>query len=51
MQESTLTDPALFIDNDAMHDRDLPGRPPEGKRCHPQPDPKRFTQADAMPGG
>jgi len=48
MQEAVLTDPALLLDQDAVHDRDLPGRATEAERGHPQPDPKSFRKRDTV---
>ena len=38
VQEAPLRDPAPLVHQDAVHHGDLPGRPAEGERRHPQPD-------------
>src|SRR3954453_697068 len=48
MQEPVLADPFLLVDDDPVHDRDLPGRTAEAKHGHAQPDPKGFTERDAV---
>jgi len=40
MQETGLTDPSLFVDDDAVHDRDLARRPAERERRHAKPNPQ-----------
>ena len=40
VQEPALRNPALLLDQDPVHHGDLPGRPPETERRHPQPDPE-----------
>ena len=46
MQEAPLGDPALLLDHDAMHHRDLAGRAAEAQERDPQPDPQRRAQRD-----
>ena len=48
MQKPALGDPVLFLDQDAVHHRDLPGRAAETQYGDPQPDPKGFAEADAV---
>ena len=48
MQEPALGDPVLFLDQDAVHHRDLPGRAAEAEHGDPQPDPEGFTETDAV---
>src|SRR5262245_1748886 len=48
MQETRLVDPFLFVNDDAMHQRDLPGRSAEIDATDLQPDQKSF--AEARPG-
>ena len=48
VQEPVLADPALLLDQDAVHDRDLPGRAAEGERGDAQPRPAT-PRAKAMP--
>ena len=48
MQKPALRDPVLFLDQDAVHHRDLPGRAAETQHGDPQPDPEGFTEADAV---
>ena len=50
MQEPALGDPLLLLDQDAVHDCDLPRGPAEGEQRHPQPDPERLSEADAVTG-
>jgi hypothetical protein len=42
MQKPVLGDPPLLINENAVHDRDLPGRAAEAERRHTQPDPERL---------
>src|SRR4051794_22788357 len=49
MQEPRLANPALLVDDDAVHDGDLPGRAAEGERGYAQPDPERLAEGDAVP--
>ena len=46
MQESLLTDPFQFIDQQAVHHRDLPGRPAKAEEADFQPDKKGPIEAD-----
>ena len=48
MQKSVLTDPLLFLDKDAMHQRDLTGRSAEGKKSDPSPYPHCFGKRNAV---
>src|SRR3954452_1835043 len=48
MQKPVLADPFLLVDNDPVHDRDLTGWAAKTERGHAQPDPKRFTERDAV---
>ena len=48
VQEARLADPALFLDDDAVHHRDLPGRAAEAERRDPQPDSEGVAEADAV---
>ena len=48
VQEPRLADPPLLVDEDAVHDRDLPGRPAERQRRDPEPDPHRLGERDAV---
>src|ERR1700730_12728853 len=49
MEEPTFRNPALLIDNDAVHDRDLPGGAAKAEERHACPDPERLTERDAVP--
>ena len=40
MQEAVLADPALLLDDDAVHDRDLAGGAAEAEQRDAQPDPE-----------
>lgn len=44
VQESLLADPALLVDQDALHDRDLAGRTTEGLQRDGEPDLGGVTQ-------
>jgi hypothetical protein len=44
MQESGFRNPALFFDQDAMHDGDLARRPAEAEHGDPRPDLERLAQ-------
>jgi hypothetical protein len=46
VQEALLADPALLLDQDAVHHRDLPRGAAEGQRRHPH----RLGERDAMRG-
>ena len=48
VQESLFADPALLLDQDAMHHRDLPGRPAEAKRSDPRPGPRRLGERNRV---
>ena len=50
VQEPRLADPFLFVDDDAVHHRDLPGRAAEAQGGDPQPDPEGVNEADAVSG-
>jgi hypothetical protein len=50
MQKPALGNPALLLDQDAVHDRDLSGRAAKTQQRHPQPDPERLAEADAVTG-
>ena len=49
LQETLLADPLLLLDDDAVHDRDLPGRAAEGQRGDPRPYLHRLAERHAMP--
>jgi len=46
VQEPLLADPASFVDEFAMHDRDLPGGPAKGAQGDPEPRARRFTEGN-----
>ena len=48
VQKPLLGDPALLLDQDAVHHRDLPGGAAEAQRRDAHPGPERLAQADAM---
>jgi hypothetical protein len=48
VEEPGLADPVLFVDDDAVHHRDLSGWAAEGQRGDAQPDAQRFAERDAM---
>ncbi len=48
VQEPVLAEPALLLDEDAMHHGDLPGRPAEGERGDPRPHPYGLGEGDAV---
>ena len=48
MQEPLLGDPALLLDEDAVHHRDLAGRAAEAQRRNPHPRPERLAQGHAV---
>ena len=50
VQEAPLAEPALLLDQDAVHHRDLAGRAAEAQRGDPQPDPHRLGERDAVGG-
>ena len=45
MQKALLRDPPPLIDEQAMHERDLAGRPAEGQDADPAPEGERFGKA------
>ena len=51
VQEPVLADPALLLDEDAVHDGDLPGRAAEGERGDARPHPHGVAEGDAVRGG
>src|SRR2546429_9742894 len=48
MQKTAFGNPVLFLDQDAVHHRDLPCRAAKAQHRDPQPDPESLTEADAM---
>jgi hypothetical protein len=50
MEEPGFTDPALLLDEDAMHHGDLPGRAAEAERRDACPDPRRLVEGHAVIG-
>ncbi len=48
MQKARLADPFLFVDDDAVHHRDLPRRTAEGERGDTEPHPERLGKRDAV---
>ena len=48
MQKPRFADPFLLVDDDPVHDRDLPGRTAETERGHAQPDAEGFSERDAV---
>ena len=52
VQESRLADPALLLDEDAMHHRDLPGGPAEAQRGDSSPRSRwlREVRRHGLPG-
>ena len=44
VQEPALGDPALLVDEDAVHHRDLAGRPAEREHGDAQPHPERLAK-------
>src|SRR5262249_18909870 len=48
VQESLLRYPALFLDEDAVHDSNLPGRSTKAQRRNPQPRPEGLAQCHAV---
>ena len=51
VEETALVDPAMLIHQFAMHQRDLPGRPPERQDADAGPDTDRLLQRGAEKGG
>ena len=47
VQEPLFADPALLVDHEAVHQRDLPRRPAEAEASHLEPEARRFAEADA----
>jgi hypothetical protein len=50
VEEALLPDPFLLVDQDAVHDRNLPRRAAEAQRRDPRPDANRLAKADAVIG-
>jgi hypothetical protein len=48
MQKTTLGNPVLFLDQDAVHHGDLSRRAAKAQKRNPQPDPEGFAEADAV---
>lgn len=48
MKEPRLSDPAFLLDNDPMHDGDLPGGAAEAEGRHTGPDLDRLSKRDAV---
>src|SRR5262245_38223487 len=48
MQEPLFRDPALLLDQNAMHDRDLPSGTAEAQRRDAKPGPERLAQRDPV---
>src|SRR3546814_3977176 len=48
VEESFLTNPAFFVDQDAVHHRDLPGGAAEAQRCDPRPNAGCFTKGNTV---
>ena len=48
VQKALLPEPALLVDQDAVHHRDLPCRAAEAERRDPRPDPHGLAKGDAM---
>jgi hypothetical protein len=48
VQKPALADPFLLVDDDAVHDRDLPGRAAERHRRDAQPHAQRLAERDAV---
>src|SRR3546814_3442167 len=48
VEESFLTNPAFFVDQDAVHHRDLPGGAAEAQRCDPRPNAGCFTKGHTV---
>jgi hypothetical protein len=44
VQEALLADPAAFVDQHAMHQRNLTGRAAEGQDADPRPNGERFAE-------
>ena len=50
VQEPAVADPALLLDQDAVHHGDLAGRPAEAERGDLRPHAHRFAERDAVAG-
>ena len=50
VQEPRLADPALLLDQDAVHDRDLARRAAEAEGGDPRPDAHRLAEGNAVRG-
>ena len=50
VQKTPLADPAFLVDQDAVHDRDLPGGPAETQRRDPGPGADGCGKGDAVSG-
>lgn len=50
MEEAAFRDPLLFLDQDAVHHRDLARGPAKTQAGDTEPDAKGFTEADAVTG-
>jgi hypothetical protein len=48
VQETALADPALLVDQNAVHDRYLPRRPAEAEGGDAKPDPDGIGKRDAV---
>jgi hypothetical protein len=48
MQEPTFRHPSFFFDENAVHDRDLPGGTAEAQRSDTEPDAKGFAHRNAV---
>ena len=48
MQEPIFADPALLVDQNAVHHRDLPGRPAEAEGGDLRPDADRLAKRNPM---
>ena len=50
MQKTAFGNPVLFLNQNAVHHRDLPGRTAKTQYRNPEPDPKGLAEADAVAG-
>jgi len=48
MEKAALADPAFFLDQVAVHDRDLPGGTAEAVQRHFDPKPKRLLEGNLL---
>ena len=48
VQEARFGNPSPLLDDDAVHDRDLSGRPAEAEQGDAQPDLERLAETDAV---